>query len=76
MDKTKNNNSPLAEFANCKAATFVNVGLPENLATRLETYILKRANKKGKKPEFGLQTTIMRMALTEFLDKYENNLTL
>jgi hypothetical protein len=54
--------------------SFVNVGLPEELDKRLNTYCLKRMNKNGRIRQ-GLRTKIARAALVEWLDKYENDLT-
>lgn len=75
MSKSKGNKLQLVDFMEFKSTGFVNVGLPEDLDKRLNTYILKRAQNDGK-IAFGLKTAIMRMALSEWLAKYENDLSL
>ena len=51
----------------------INLGLSAELDKRLNTYVLKVAQKKGKIPH-AITSKIARKALIEWLDKHENDL--
>lgn len=53
----------------------LNLTLPPDVSKRLQDYMLKVANEKGKIP-FGLIQSIGRRAFKEFLDNHENDPTL
>ena len=58
-----------------KAGEWISFELTPELSKRLNAYIIAVANKKGKLP-YAIRTKIGRMALKEWLDKYEKDLDL
>lgn len=70
-NKKQNNKSS----TNRKAVAFLNLGLTEELNSRLNKYILKVATHKGKIPH-AIKTKIGRRALKEWLDKHEDDPTI
>jgi hypothetical protein len=75
MSKNNKPKPQLADFMEFKSVSFVNVGLPEDLNKRLNKYVLGKAQEAGR-VSYGLKTAIMRMALLEWLNKHENDLSL
>lgn len=53
----------------------LNLMIPEKLNKRLDEYCLKVAQRNGRIPH-GIKSIIGRMALREWLDKHENDLTI
>ncbi|MGC8937314.1 MAG: hypothetical protein ACP5KV_08170 [Candidatus Methanomethylicaceae archaeon] len=58
-----------------KGKEYLNVWLPDDIAKRLNAYLMAVTARKRKIPH-GLKTEITRMALKEWFDKHENDLDL
>jgi hypothetical protein len=75
MAKPQNSKLKLEDFFDVEPVDFVNTGLPEDLNRRLNKYVIAKAQNAGR-VQHGLKTAIMRMALHEWLEKHETDLTL